>query len=77
LPALRAIEGHCGAYLLRRTVGDTVEFVVLTLWESMCAVQEFVGQELNRAVVKPEARAILSSFDDFVTHFEIIAGPNS
>jgi len=43
----------------------------------MCAVQEFAGQELNRAVVKPEARAILSSFDDFVTHFEVIAGPNS
>lgn len=72
-----ARKGHCGAYLLRRTVGDTVEFVVLTLWESMCAVQEFAGQEINCAVVKLEARAIPSSFDDFVTHLEIIAGPNN
>ncbi len=31
-PTLRAIEGHRGAYLLRHTLGDTVELVVLTLW---------------------------------------------
>jgi hypothetical protein len=41
----------------------------------MCAVQEFAGQELNRAVVKPEARAILSSFDDFVNAFRINRRP--
>jgi heme-degrading monooxygenase HmoA len=38
-PALRAFEGHRGAYLLRHTRGDTIELVVLTLWESMHAVR--------------------------------------
>jgi heme-degrading monooxygenase HmoA len=71
-PALRAIEGHRGAYLLRHTVGDTVEIVVLTLWESMEAVQKFAGAELNRAVVAPDAQAVLTSFDNFVTHFDVI-----
>ena len=44
-PALRAIEGHRGADLLRHTQGDTVELVVLTLWESMDAVRKFAGTE--------------------------------
>jgi heme-degrading monooxygenase HmoA len=74
-PGLGAIEGHRGAYLLRRTHGQTVEFVVLTLWESMEAIRTFAGAALDRAVVEPEARAALSSFDDSVTHFEIVAGP--
>lgn len=74
-PSLRAIEGHCGAYLLRRAVGDEIEFVVLTLWESMEAVRKFAGVETDKAVVEPEARTALTSFDDSVTHFEVVHGP--
>jgi uncharacterized protein YciI/heme-degrading monooxygenase HmoA len=72
LPALRAIEGHRGAYLLRRAVDGALELVVLTLWESMAAIRRFAGAEPEKAVVEPEARAILSGFDEFVTHFEVV-----
>jgi uncharacterized protein len=71
-PTLRAIEGHRGAYLLRRAVDGATEFVVLTVWESMEAVRKFAGMEPEKGVVEPEARAALTSFDDFVTHFEIV-----
>jgi heme-degrading monooxygenase HmoA len=71
-PRLWAIEGHCGAYLLRRRVGNLVDFVVLTLWESMDSVRKFAGLETAKAVVEPEARAALTSFDDSVTHFEVV-----
>lgn len=71
-PALGTIEGHRGAYLLRRAVDGALEFVVLTLWESMEAVRKFAGLETETAVVEPEARAALTSFDYYVTHFEII-----
>jgi heme-degrading monooxygenase HmoA len=74
-PALHAVEGHRGAYLLRHTLGDMVELVVLTLWESMDAVRKFAGAEPNRAVVEPDARAVLTSFDDFVTLFDVIHRP--
>jgi heme-degrading monooxygenase HmoA len=56
---------------------DKVELVVLTLWESMDAIQKFAGTEPNRAVVEPEARAVLTSFDDSVTHFEVIYQPET
>ncbi len=74
-PALRAIEGHRGAYLLRRSINGVVEIVVLTLWESMEAVRQFAGAQPEKAVVEPEARAVLTDFDDSVTHFEIVKGP--
>jgi uncharacterized protein len=71
-PALGAIEGHRGAYLLQRAVGGAVEFVVLTLWESMGAVRRFAGAKPEKAVVEPEARAALTAFDESVTHFEVV-----
>jgi len=71
-PSLRAIKGYRGAYLLRRRVDGGVELVVLTLWESMEAVRRFAGIEPEKAVVEPEARAILTGFDDFATHFEVV-----
>jgi uncharacterized protein YciI/heme-degrading monooxygenase HmoA len=71
-PALQAIDGHRGAYLLRRSVDDAVEFVVLTLWESMDAVRKFAGPKPENAVVEPEARAALTEFDKLVAHFDVI-----
>ncbi len=71
-PALHAIEGHRGAYLLRRAVDGAVEFVVLTLWESMEAVRRFAGVKPEKAVVEPEARAVLTAFDESLTHFEVV-----
>ncbi|HXY08949.1 MAG TPA: YciI-like protein [Terriglobales bacterium] len=74
-PALREIEGHGGAYLLRRVLDGATEFVVLTLWQSMEAVRRFAGANPEKAVVEPGARAILSSFDASVTHFEVVYSP--
>jgi hypothetical protein len=38
----------------------------------MSAVKRFAGEQADRAVVEPEAQAVLSDFDDFVTHFEVV-----
>jgi uncharacterized protein len=71
-PKIRAIEGHRGEYLLRREVEGGVELVVLTFWESMEAVRRFAGTEPDKAVVDPEARAVLTAFDEFVIHYEVV-----
>jgi heme-degrading monooxygenase HmoA/uncharacterized protein YciI len=71
-PSLGSIKGHRGAYLLRRTMNDAIEFVVLTLWESMDAVRKFAGSDADKAVVELEARAVLTDFDEHVVHFEVI-----
>ena len=76
LPELQKIDGHRGAYILRRDLDDGVEFAVLTLWESMDAIRQFAGEDPERAVVLPEARAVLSEFDSKVKHYEIVSGPD-
>ena len=32
-----------------------------------------LGPDLERAVVEPEARAVLASFDEIVTHHEVVS----
>lgn len=70
LPAIHRIQGYQGAYLLRRPVEEGVEFITLTMWDSMDAVKEFDGGSGHTSVVPAEARAILSHFDDFAENFE-------
>lgn len=73
-PKLREIKGHRGACLLRRSTNRGTEFVVLTLWDSMEAVRAFAGDAPDKAVVEPEAQAVLDRFDDIATHFEVVHG---
>lgn len=68
---LPAIPGHRGAALLRRPIGDEVEFIAHTLWESLDAIKAFAGADPTRAVIEPEARALLSTFDTEAKHYEL------
>jgi heme-degrading monooxygenase HmoA len=77
LPGIRRIEGHRGAYLLRRAVGEEVEFVTITLFESLDAVRAFAGNDVESAVVPPAARELLSHFDDRSVHYEIRIEPEA
>jgi heme-degrading monooxygenase HmoA len=70
-PKLGGLAGHEGALLLRRDLEGEVEFLVLTLWASMEAVKGFAGDDPERAVVEPAARAVLSDFDATVAHYEV------
>ena len=74
LPQLKEIAGYRGAYVLRREPGDRVEFLVMTMWESMAAIRKFAGDKPDQAVVEPEARAVLADFDLTVKHYELVVG---
>jgi heme-degrading monooxygenase HmoA len=71
LPALRAVEGYCGARLLQRPIPDGVEIIVLTFWQSLDAIRAFAGADLEGAVVAAEAAALLSRFDSRARHYEV------
>lgn len=72
VPQLDGIAGHLGALVTTRAAEGAVEIAVLTFWESMEAIARFAGATPDQAVVEPEARAVLLSFDDRVTH-EVVA----
>ncbi|MFC5828700.1 antibiotic biosynthesis monooxygenase family protein [Nonomuraea insulae] len=73
LPELQDVAGHRGAYLLRRATGDHVELQVVTLWESLEAIKGFAGEDIDTAVVEPDARAALLTFGTTVTHHDVLA----
>jgi heme-degrading monooxygenase HmoA len=75
LPGIDRIDGFRGAYLLRRDVPEGVEFVTLTLFDSMDAVRAFAGEEYTKAVVPPEARKLLDRFDERSEHYEVVLAP--
>jgi heme-degrading monooxygenase HmoA len=75
LPGIHRIAGYRGAWLLRRDVPEGVEFVTLTLWDSMDAVRAFAGPDPDVAVVPPAARQLLARFDQRSAHYETVIGP--
>jgi heme-degrading monooxygenase HmoA len=77
LPVVTSIEGHRGAYVLKRPHRQGVEIVIITLWESMSAVRKFAGDDPDVAVVTDEARALLSRFDEQVAHYDVVWTPQS
>jgi mannose-6-phosphate isomerase-like protein (cupin superfamily) len=70
-PNLESTEGFLGATVERVEADGAIEIVVVTRWESMDAVKAFAGEDIDLAVVEPEARAVLSQFDSRVRHIEL------
>jgi hypothetical protein len=67
----RQIAGCRGIHLLRREVGEEVEFITIMWFDSIDAVRTFAGEDYQAAVVPPKARALLSRFDARSQHYEV------
>ena len=74
-PKLERLPGFRALYLLSRRLPTEVEYQVLTMWDSMDAIKAFAGEHVERAVVEPEAAAVLTRFDQEVRHYEVVAAP--
>jgi heme-degrading monooxygenase HmoA len=72
LPQLRALPGFIGLTLMRADRQGRIGLVVESRWQSMDAIRAFAGAAPEAAVVEPAARAVLSEFDDFATHYEVM-----
>lgn len=67
----REIRGYRGIQLLRRDIGDEVEFVTIMRFDTLEAVLNFAGEDFEAAVVPPKARALLTRFDKRSQHYEV------
>lgn len=69
----RQIPGYHGIQLLRRNVGEEIEFVTLMTFEDLDAVRQFAGEDYEQAVVPPKARLLLARYDPRSQHYEVRA----
>jgi heme-degrading monooxygenase HmoA len=67
----RQIPGFKNIQLLRREIGDEVEFITIMLFNSLDAIHKFAGEDYEAAVVPERARALLSHFDLRSQHYEM------
>jgi Helix-turn-helix family len=68
---LRQVAGFRGARLLRQKDGAEVQFTSITFFTGMDAVRGFAGEEFDKAVLEPEARRVLSRWDERVSHHDV------
>ena len=71
-PQLSQIAGFVSATILRRTIAQGVEFVIVTKWQSMAAISQFAGESEHLAVVPPAVQAMMIEYDAMVAHYEIV-----
>jgi heme-degrading monooxygenase HmoA len=72
-PALRSIEGFVDATILRRTLLNGVEFLIVTRWTSMAAIERFAGADVEAAVIPDTVRSMMLEYDRRVRHYEVVA----
>jgi antibiotic biosynthesis monooxygenase (ABM) superfamily enzyme len=68
----RGIPGFRRIDILRRPLGEEVEFATIMWFDTIEAVKGFVGEDHEVAHVPAAARAVLSRFDERAVHFEVL-----
>lgn len=66
IPGLRQID------LMRRDLGDEVQFQTLMWFDSLDSIKAFVGEDYSVSHVPAAAQAVLKRFDERAAHFEVI-----
>jgi len=70
-PHIEALPDFVGAWLLEQRKDGEVEFLAVTHWQSLEAIKAFAGDDVSKAKVEPQARAVLERFETTATHYEI------
>lgn len=71
-PVMTATQGFLGASFGRRDLGGVVEFVLVTQWRDMAAVEAFAGPAPEKAVLPAGTKDVLTDTDTFVRLYEIV-----
>jgi len=71
-PAIRRIEGFVDATILKRSVANGVEFLIVTRWKTMDAIARFAGDDAEVAVVPKNVQEMMLEYDVRVRHYEVV-----
>lgn len=68
----RAIPGLLHIDLMKRDLGDEVEFSTLMWFRALDDIRAFMGPDIEVSHVPPAAQAVLSRFETRAAHYDVI-----
>jgi len=68
----RHCQGNRGVLLLRHQREETTEFLFVSLWESMEALQDFAGADVDKPVTYAGDADYLIEADTRVRHYDVV-----
>lgn len=71
LPGMSKIPGYRGGIVLRRVLGDEIEFITIMVWDSLEALQTVAGAHYELAIIPEDRQQYLSRYDRESAHYEI------
>ena len=71
-PKLEEIPGFVDACILRRAVDQGVEFLIVTRWSSIEAIEQFAGKNSDVAVVPESVQEMMVEYDRLVRHYDVV-----
>jgi len=69
--AAKKVAGYRGIQLFRRPLENEIEFITIMWFDSWDAVEQFAGEDYEKAYVPPKAQEVLQRFDERSQHYEI------
>jgi heme-degrading monooxygenase HmoA len=72
-PAIQGLTGFISASILQRSLPEGIEFLIITQWESLEAIQAFAGANVEAAVVPQKVRDMMIEYDQTVRHYEVVS----
>ncbi len=72
-PNMQTLRGFVAGTVLRRTVDEGTEFLVITQWDSLDSIRAFAGRDVERAVVPSSAQTMMVRYDAEVRHYEVLS----
>jgi len=68
----RKIPGFRNIDLMKRELGDEIEFQTLMWFDDLDPIKAFMGEDYSVSHVPPAAQAMLNRFDSHAAHYEVI-----
>jgi len=68
----REIPGFSHIDLMKRDLGDEIEFQTLMWFDSLEAIKAFMGEDYDVSHVPAAAQGVLKRFDERAAHYEVI-----
>lgn len=73
-PHVAGLAGFIRASILKRPVDNGVEFLIITVWDSLESIKAFAGAQVEVANVPLEARNMMVEFEPYAKHYEVVEG---